>query len=607
MRRVHLEAAEDHVQRLARESDPLGAIIELIWNALDADATRVDVVLHRSPLGAVERVTVRDDGTGMAPEALAAAFDRIGGSWKKWTSATLLEQRTLHGSKGQGRLRAYALGDHIRWTTVADGVGGRSRTEVSAHAGARNDFLIGDSVPTREPTGTVVEAWGKQSPRLDRLPLRANHRRLTAELAPYLTAYPEVTVVYDGVAVDPRTAVRHTAVYPLAAPTATPEPPGPPDGADQNRKPPAGEARLTVVEWSARVGRELHLCDGNGTPVATVDAGVRAPGFDFTAYLRWPPMADHVGDAHLGEGHDSDVTALLAAARERLRAHFRSRADDRRRELVERWRAEGSYPYDGGAGRVERETFDLVATTVHRHIPRRASQRRATLALLREVLRSRPDRVVEVFALSDEERGQLSRILGESARAIRAAGTVAERESVIAALRRLTADSPDPARLRALLLDHGWVFGERHGLLAGDRTLDAVLDRHAGPDVLLARARREHERRQHLVVTAAGPAGGKELARLAAYAEAVAGDPRYRGIRVDWDVWLVATGLADDARVALRDPRRPPGCLLDRDDGLAHVRVWARTWSQLLDECADRVRFFAESTAADHPDLGRRP
>src|ERR1700754_2019284 len=182
MRRVHLEAAEDHVQRLARESDPLGAVKELIWNALDADATRVDVVLHRSPLGAVERVTVHDDGTGMAPEALAAAFDRIGGSWKKWTSGTLLKQRTLHGSNGQGRLRAYALGDHIRWTTVADGVGGRSWTEVSAHAGARNDFLIGDSRATREPTGTLVEAWGKQSPRLDRLPLRANHRRLTAEL-----------------------------------------------------------------------------------------------------------------------------------------------------------------------------------------------------------------------------------------------------------------------------------------------------------------------------------------------------------------------------------------------------------------------------------------
>ncbi|MDG4827359.1 ATP-binding protein [Asanoa sp. WMMD1127] len=393
MRRVHLEAAEDHVQRLAREGDPLGAVKELVWNALDADANLVEVVLHRSPLGAVERVTVRDDGTGMAPEALAAAFDRIGGSWKKWTAGTLLKQRTLHGSNGQGRLRAYALGDHIRWTTVADGVGGRSRTEVYAHAGARNDFLIGDSEPTRAATGTVVEAWGKQSPRLDRLPLRAHHRRLTAELAPYLTAYPEVTVVYDGVPVDPGTSIRHTAVYPL----------------------PVDDARLKVVEWSAAVDRELLLCDGNGIPVASVDAGIRAPGFAFTAYVLWAPMADHVGDVHLGDAYDSAVTVLLGVAREQLRAHFRDRTDDRRRELLERWRAEGSYPPMLGDER-EQETFDQVATTVHRHLPRRAAQRRATLALLREALRARPERALldEVFTLTDDERAQLDKLFARA-------------------------------------------------------------------------------------------------------------------------------------------------------------------------------------------------
>ncbi|MEV0716264.1 ATP-binding protein, partial [Asanoa sp. NPDC050611] len=537
-----------------------------------------DVVLHRSPLGAVERVTVRDDGTGMAPEALAAAFDRIGGSWKKWTSGTLLKQRTLHGSNGQGRLRAYALGDHIRWTTVADGVGGRSRTEVSAHAGARNDFLIGDSTPTREPTGTLVDAWGKQSPRLDRLPLRANHRRLTAELAPYLTAYPEVTVVYDGVAVDPRTSVRHTCVYPLTFA--------------------GGDAQLKVIEWSAAVDRELHLCDGNGIPVGSVDAGIRAPGFDFTAYVLWPPMADHMGDVHLGDAHDSDVTALVAVAREQLRAHFRSRADDRRRELVQRWQAEGSYPYESTGGGVERETFDLVATAVHRHIPGRGNQRRATLALLREVLRSRPDRVAdllgEVFKLSDDERGQLDRVLPETG-AIRAATTVADRLAVLAALRERT----DPDRLHTLLAAQTWVFGERHGLLARDRALDAVVDRHAGPDLLLARARREHERRQHLVVTAAGSAGEKEVGRLVPYAEAIAADAGFRGIRVDWDVWLLADRVDADVQAAVRDARRPPGCLLDRDDGRSHVRVWVRTWAELLNECSDRVHFFEQASYLD--------
>src|SRR6266542_247658 len=98
MRRVHLEAAEDHVERLARENDPIGAVKELVWNGLDGDATRVEVVIELSPMEAVEKVRVIDNGTGIAPEACDAAFERIGGSWKKMTRRTPSLNRFLHGS-----------------------------------------------------------------------------------------------------------------------------------------------------------------------------------------------------------------------------------------------------------------------------------------------------------------------------------------------------------------------------------------------------------------------------------------------------------------------------------------------------------------------------
>ena len=43
-----LTASDDHVARLAHEGDPVRAIIELIWNALDADATEITVEFGRS-------------------------------------------------------------------------------------------------------------------------------------------------------------------------------------------------------------------------------------------------------------------------------------------------------------------------------------------------------------------------------------------------------------------------------------------------------------------------------------------------------------------------------------------------------------------------------
>lgn len=82
MTRIQLEAASDLVQRLAYESQPLKAVIELIWNGLDADAHHVVVTIARSDMDAVDGVTVQDDGHGMSPEACESAFRRVGGSWK---------------------------------------------------------------------------------------------------------------------------------------------------------------------------------------------------------------------------------------------------------------------------------------------------------------------------------------------------------------------------------------------------------------------------------------------------------------------------------------------------------------------------------------------
>lgn len=80
MDKVHLAAASDHVRSLAHERDPLRAIIEIVWNSLDADAHRVDIEFDKNGLGGVEKVTIRDDGHGMSPESSRTDFAKIGGS-----------------------------------------------------------------------------------------------------------------------------------------------------------------------------------------------------------------------------------------------------------------------------------------------------------------------------------------------------------------------------------------------------------------------------------------------------------------------------------------------------------------------------------------------
>ena len=57
-RQLHIDAKDDLVLRLARRDRPVEALIELIWNALDAEANNVAVVIEHIALDGVERVRV---------------------------------------------------------------------------------------------------------------------------------------------------------------------------------------------------------------------------------------------------------------------------------------------------------------------------------------------------------------------------------------------------------------------------------------------------------------------------------------------------------------------------------------------------------------------
>jgi DNA topoisomerase VI subunit B len=111
---IEVEVERDYLERLATSRSPLAAVEELIWNALDADATIVQVKLGRNPLGGIETIQVADNGHGLPHDDALTAFKRLGGSRKR-NQAWTLGGRVMHGQQGKGRFQAFALGTHVEW------------------------------------------------------------------------------------------------------------------------------------------------------------------------------------------------------------------------------------------------------------------------------------------------------------------------------------------------------------------------------------------------------------------------------------------------------------------------------------------------------------
>jgi hypothetical protein len=153
---VEVKAQKDFWDRLCK-TRPIRALSEIVWNSFDADSRSVSVFIDKNPLDGIERIRVRDDGTGIPFDSDKHLFSSLGGSWKNQTHRTLKEKRMLHGRTGQGRFRAFALGERVTWSTRYEAASNVTAYDIFGSSLESGIFRIGDPRALRgKDTGTEV-------------------------------------------------------------------------------------------------------------------------------------------------------------------------------------------------------------------------------------------------------------------------------------------------------------------------------------------------------------------------------------------------------------------------------------------------------------------
>ncbi|MFJ1588398.1 ATP-binding protein [Streptomyces sp. NPDC088197] len=606
--RIPVEVRPDFIEKVARRTDPLGAVEELIWNSLDADATEVGVDLELDDFGGVQAVVVTDNGHGIPRATVESAFKGMGGSWKRNAPPTEAG-RQLHGRHGFGRFRVLALGSTATWTSVSDGPAGRSEVVIRFQDGD-SDFDVDDRPEPSRGTGTVVRVTGEAQRKL-RLTAEGAKQELTSRLAMYLSKYPTARVSWQGVALNPKEAVKDEFQEPLDVQHGT-DGPGP---------------LLRIVEWHTKPKRrELLICDDAGVHRVTMLAQIQAPDFHFTAYVLWDKFAnltDH--DTLEGEFEQADslLGATVKAARARLRTHFRDKERRRTQLLVEQWIQEGVYPYSGdpqeSVEKDERDTFNEVAALVSRQMKGPKQARRTQMVLLREALRRQPNampRVLdELFGLTAPQREQLENLVDRTplANLIAANAETVDRIDAIATLRRLLFEFQsryelrEKTQLHRMLEKELWIFGDEYARGVSEIGLTEALQRHlpllegrppmprravrrsdgttGRLDLLLSCVAGADRTKQHLIVELKRPSqrlSEAEVSQISSYAYALTQDERYRhDEQTHWDFWLVGNSIQDVVRW-----QHPDG-YVKKDD---RITIRIITWGEIIDACEERLR-----------------
>jgi hypothetical protein len=360
VKRYPVSVQRDHVERLARARRPVSALAELIWNSLDADAKSVRVELEREIAKGITKITVTDDGLGITGLEAVEGFTKLGGSWKRLRTETKGERRALHGKEGKGRFAAFVLGSDVKWDSVADG----PSAQVHLVIRGRLDDLL--NFEGDEPTAVEGDLRGTTvsivnvSEAANSLDSMAARSELTELFAFYLKKYPAVSIQFDGMLLEPEALQLSEETFDL-----------PPI---QVRDRIVADARLTVVEWAKPMPKTLHFCDDRGFTLHNAPSGLKAPGFEYSAYL----LSSFVRDLYdknefaLSELSE-DIAAMQEAARARLREYFRAKKAAATASLVDEWKRLDVYPFTGEPTTTteisERQVFDILAANVQEFAP----------------------------------------------------------------------------------------------------------------------------------------------------------------------------------------------------------------------------------------------
>lgn len=629
---IAVNVQKDHIEALVAAKRPMAALVELVWNSLDADANLVSIDLETNGLGALDMIRVTDDGTGIPLDDCEKFFGSLGGSWKS-VKGKSPGGRSLHGKGGKGRFRAFGLGARVAWETRARQNGGTVRYEITGHANSLDRFSRTNPVKeSAKDTGTTVTItnFSKNFPSLTDGDAVVE---LAKYLAAYLNEYPGIVVRYNGKLIDPAAAQHRVETFNLGKqPVSTGK---------------TISVQLTVIEWVQPVDRELHLCDAKGVSMHHVPVGISAPGYNFTAYLKsdYFRELDKTGQLALDE-LNPDCISLVGLAKPKLKEYFRKRAAEDAAGLVREWKNSKVYPYEGEPEdvieQVEREVFDVVAVNIHSYLSdfdeASTTNQRFTFNLVKQALKENPESLQRIFAdvlkLPKEQQDDLASLLEKTSLAaiISASKTVANRLDFIKGLEALVFDAESKKKLlerdqlHKILSQETWIFGEAFNLTSNEETLEEVLAKHReklgkrvdddGPvkledgsggrvDLMLARAvpSAKANEPEYLVIELKRPSkkiDSEVLSQVESYALAVAQDERFAHTKTRWVFWAVSNEMTKDAERKSNQKNRERGLVYE--DAEQQIVVFAKTWGQIIIDAKARLQFFKEKLKyeADH-------
>lgn len=613
---LNVKVQGDHIESLTNVSGAT-ALMELIWNSLDADASEINITTISNALGP-ESIEITDNGHGMTYERATEAFENLGGSQKKRLKLSP-NNRAYHGEEGKGRYRAFGLGNLIVFKSFYKDNGQSKFFEINLERSSLTQPAIGDLLTRKQDAKTGVQIM------IQNLDVKKVNKAFSPEsiawieekLALYFQQYPTFNIKINGKILDFKSLIvnEHSEDLELGK-----------------------NSKIRIVEWARPCEKKLFYCNENSISFGETSLGVHTSGINISAYI----VSDYIGTLHsqnllnIAE-LDASLSVAVDESKKVIRKYVRDRIHNRGVEFIRDLKRKEIYPYKNEpvdeVEKATRQVFDIVALNINEYLPDFSNQQDAskklTLSLVKEALENDSHAfhsvITEVLNLPSDKMEDLKDLL-ETTSLSQVIDTMKEVTNRLRFLYELKLIVMDPLQnkkvlerkhLHKIVEKETWIFGDEFALGASDINLKNVLKAYlktlgredfesfveAGdnsnleeiPDVCLWK---QHNNGRpgyfrNLVIELKRPtvkAGVDELSQIKSYATKVVADNRFPKDKTEWTFVLLVNEIKDEISLDCQQDNREFGHVV----ASSNVNVFVVEWGNLFNKAEARHQYLKE-------------
>lgn len=619
---IDLGVEHDHIESLTKASG-ITALCELIWNAIDADATEIHINYKKNGLGGYNEIEIIDNGHGLSYEKAKNVFGKLGGSEKKHTTQSP-GGRSYHGKEGKGRFKSLALGDLVTFSSIYKDDDSYKTFTVKVSNGQLSHSEISDlkQLPKGEGSqGFRVLIQNVNDVNAEQGLNLKNRREIEEKFASFWINYQNFKIFFNGNELNFDSLIKNTYEETLKY--------------EINNL--TYSFVVKIIEWQFDNKKKTYFCNTKGIPFLEYNLGIRS-SLPISIFIQsvYIEQLHRENTLNMGEMNEN-LNVAYNDAKKIARQYLKDRLHLYSKEFIEELKREKIYPYENKPENLveesTRQVFDIVALQVNEYLPSFGDQdnkgKKLTLSLIKEALESGSvnlKRILsEVIELPKEKQDELADILEDTSLSciIDTMTEIKNRLNFLQGLEQLVYDKElnkdvkERKHLHKIIVRETWIFGDEYTYGVDDISLKNVLkaylkdhleredfeevvesedngDLQTIPDVCLWQQYSLGKRgKENLVIELKKPtvdAGIKEKGQIEGYAARVANDARFPKDKTRWKFYLITKEIKPELEPLINQKHRKYGHVSEGDN----FDVYVLRWGDIITDAKLRHEFIKE-------------